>query len=214
LSTRVFTDGDFTGPRKRQIRWGTYEKDDTLLGTFVLDLLVEFERLPRGVSPNVEHYEVIDPGLPKRSRCGDLFGSMHFDSMTPQDARSHPTGSLAAIDEENFLVIENRAAREWWLVHPAPPKLERPLWRGDSSGLCSRKEGKSTAMEKSLSRPHETFLLEPCRKFALMGYYGTTKGGMVVLQPAWQRGCLLASGLCAVGSRIYQEVWVSDFAWF
>src|SRR6266852_5202590 len=29
------------------------------------------------------------------------------------------------------------------------PKLERPLWRGDSSGLCSRKEGKSTAIEKA-----------------------------------------------------------------
>src|ERR1035441_9114753 len=29
------------------------------------------------------------------------------------------------------------------------PTLERPLWRGDSSGLCSRKEGKSTAIEKS-----------------------------------------------------------------
>jgi hypothetical protein len=29
------------------------------------------------------------------------------------------------------------------------PKLERPLWRGDSSGLCPRKEGKSTAIEKA-----------------------------------------------------------------
>src|SRR5258708_30622134 len=29
------------------------------------------------------------------------------------------------------------------------PKLERPLWRGDSSGLCSRQEGKSTAIEKA-----------------------------------------------------------------
>jgi hypothetical protein len=150
LSTRVFTDGDFTGPRKRQIRWGTYEKDDTLLGTFGLDLLVEFERLPRGVSANIEHDEVIEIGLPKKSRCGELVGGMHFDSMTPQDARAHVACSLTAIDEENFLAIENRAAKGWWLVHPAPPNLERPLWRGDSSGLCSRKEGKSTAIEKSV----------------------------------------------------------------
>jgi len=33
------------------------------VATFALVLLVEFERLPRGVSPNIEHYEVI--GLPK-----------------------------------------------------------------------------------------------------------------------------------------------------
>src|SRR5437773_12168133 len=73
---------------------------------------------------------------------------MHFDSMTPQDARAHPAGSLAAIDEENFLAIENRAAKGWWLVHPAPPKLERPLWRGDWSRLCSPKEGKSSNGKK------------------------------------------------------------------
>jgi hypothetical protein len=153
LSTRVFSDGDFTGPRKRQIRWGTYEKDDTLLGTSVLDLLVEFERLSRGVSPNVEHYKVIDLGLPKKSRCGELVDGMHFDSMAPQDRSAHVACSLAAIDEENFLAIENRAAKGWWLVHPAPPKLERLPWRGDSSGLCSRKEGKSTAIERACRGP-------------------------------------------------------------
>jgi hypothetical protein len=115
----------------------------------LLDLLVEFERLPRGVSPNVEYDEVIDIGLPKRSRCGDLFGSMDLDSMTPQDARAHPTGSLAAIDEENFLASKNRAAtKRWWIIHTHTSGTRAPLWRGDSSGLCSRKEGKSTAIEK------------------------------------------------------------------
>ena len=84
----------------------------------MLDLLVEFERLPRGVSPNIEHYEVIDIGLPKKSRCGDLFGSMHFDSMTPQNGSAHLTGSLAAINEENFLASKNRAAtKRWWIIH-------------------------------------------------------------------------------------------------
>ena len=84
----------------------------------MLDLLVEFERLPRGVSPNIEHYEVIDIGLPKKSRCGDLFGSMHFDSMTPQDGSAHLAGSLAAINEENFLASKNRAAtKRWWIIH-------------------------------------------------------------------------------------------------
>ena len=64
------------------------------------------------------HYEVIDIGLPKKSRCGDLSGSMHFDSMTPQNGSAHLTGSLAAIDEENFLASKNRAAtKQWWIIH-------------------------------------------------------------------------------------------------
>jgi hypothetical protein len=35
---------------------------------------------------------------------------MHFDSMTPQNGNAHLAGSLAAIDEENFLASKNRAA--------------------------------------------------------------------------------------------------------
>src|SRR5260370_24414214 len=32
------------------------------------------------------------------------------------------------------------------------PKLERPLWTGDSSGLCYRKAVKSTAIEKAIEK--------------------------------------------------------------
>src|ERR1700730_4947524 len=95
-------------------------------GAGLLDLLVEFARLPRRVSPDVEHYEVIYPGLPKRSRCGDPFGSMHCDSMTPQDRSAYLARSLAAIDEENSRVIENRAAKGW-AIHRTLPKRARPL---------------------------------------------------------------------------------------
>src|ERR1700704_2808715 len=105
------------GRRERQLAAG------------LLDLLVEFEGLPRRVSPNVEHYEVIYLGLPKRSRCGDPFGSMHCDSMTPQDRSAYLARGLAAIDEENFLVIENRAAKGW-AIHRTLPKRARPLQEG------------------------------------------------------------------------------------
>ena len=124
----------------------------------MLDLLVEFERLPRGVSPNIEHYEVIDIGLPKKSRCGDLFGSMHFDSMTPQYGSAHLAGSLAAIDEKNFLAKNRAATKRWSIIHNPTSETRAPLGRGDSSGLCSRKEGKSTAIEK---RCHTTLEMSP-----------------------------------------------------
>ena len=118
LSGRGIFGDDFTGPSKRKVGCGPNEKGNSLPGTCLLDLLVEFERLPRGVSPNIEHYEVIDIGLPKKSRCGDLFGSMHFDSMTPQNGSAHLAGSLAAINEENFLASKNRAAtKRWWIIH-------------------------------------------------------------------------------------------------
>ena len=104
----------------------------------MLDLLVEFERLPRRASPNVEHYEVIYLELPKRSRCGDPFGSMLCNSMTPQDRGVYHARSLAAIDEENFLVIENRAAKGW-AIHRTLPKRARPLRPGRVNKLLKIK---------------------------------------------------------------------------
>src|ERR1019366_6953705 len=75
---------------------------------------------------------------------------MHFDSMTPQDGSAHLAGRLAAIDEENFLASKNRAAtKQWWIIHNHTSETRAPSWRGDSSGLCSRNDGKSTAIEKA-----------------------------------------------------------------
>jgi hypothetical protein len=70
-----------------------------LLGTCVLHLLVEFERFPRGVSANVEHDEIVDIGLPQKSRGGDLFSFMHLDSVTSQDGSAYLTRSLKAVDK-------------------------------------------------------------------------------------------------------------------
>jgi hypothetical protein len=110
----------------------------------LLDLLVEFERLPRRVSPNVEHYEVIYPGLPKRSRCGDPFGGMHCDSMTPQDRSAYLARSPGAIDEENLLIGKSRAATKWRAIHRTLPKRARPLQEGGSSKVCAESGGEST----------------------------------------------------------------------
>ena len=70
--------------------------------------------------------------------------------MTPQDGSAHLAGRLAAIDEENFLASKNRAAtKRWSIIHNHISETRAPSLEGDSSGLCSRKEGKSTAIEKA-----------------------------------------------------------------
>jgi hypothetical protein len=46
---------------------------------------------------------------------------MHLDAVTPQDCGSRLTGSLATVDEENFLARKTRAATKWrWAIHTAP----------------------------------------------------------------------------------------------
>jgi hypothetical protein len=44
------------------------------------------------------------------------------------------------IDEENFLVIENRATKWWWLVHPTLPKLARSRSEGRSGRILVLEE--------------------------------------------------------------------------
>jgi hypothetical protein len=74
------------------------------------NLLTEFECVPGRVSANVEHYELVNIRVPEKPRPGEVRGGMDFDSMTPQDASALLAGSLAPIDEENFLTRKNRAA--------------------------------------------------------------------------------------------------------
>src|SRR5713226_8865397 len=98
------------------------------MGTPVHYLTVEFQRFRRGVSANVEHDEIVDMGLPQKSRCGDLFSFMHLDSVTSQDGSAGFARSLKAVDEENFLVGKNRAVTTWWAIHTTLPKPARPLY--------------------------------------------------------------------------------------
>src|ERR1700730_6932376 len=131
LPARGVTSGDFTGPGTRQVLWGPGEEDDSLPWVRCPNLLVEFERFRRGVSAKVKHQEIVETGLPEKSRSRDLFSFMHLDSLTPEDRSAHLARSLAAVDEENFFVGKNRAATQWRrAIHRTPPKRARPFWQG------------------------------------------------------------------------------------
>src|SRR5229473_8008158 len=117
LSARGVVAGDFTGPGTRQVDWRPDEEGNSLPRVRCPNLLVEFERFPRGVSANVKHDEIVDMRLPQKACCGDLFSFMHLDSVTSQDGSAGLTGSLAAVDEQNFFVSKNRAATKWWTIH-------------------------------------------------------------------------------------------------
>src|SRR5258708_3551210 len=92
---------DFTGPLKRQIRWGTYEKDNTLRGISVVDLLEPLKHLSCRVSANIEQDKIVRAGLPEKSRLGEVLDRMHLDSMTLEDVNAHLTRRLAAVDQKN-----------------------------------------------------------------------------------------------------------------
>ncbi len=129
LSARGIIDGDFIGPGTRQVLWRAEKENEVLMGTPVYYLTVEFQRFGREVSANVEHDEIVDMGLPEKSCGGDLFSFMHLDCVTSQDGSAHLARSLAAVDEENFFVSENRAATKWWAIHTTPPKRAPSLRR-------------------------------------------------------------------------------------
>src|SRR6266849_7581753 len=127
LPARGVIAGEFTGPRPRQVLRWTRQEGELLTRVSSPNLLVEFERFSRGVSANVEHDEIVDMGLPQKSRCGEFLGFMHLYCVTSQDGSARLTGSLAAVDEQNFFVGENRAATKWWAIHMTLPKRARPF---------------------------------------------------------------------------------------
>jgi hypothetical protein len=126
MSARGVTVGDFTWPGARHVRWRPSEEDDSLPWVRFPDLLVEFERFRRGVSANVEHDEILDIGLPKKSSSGDLFSLMHLYCVSSQDGGARLAHSPKAVDEENFFSGKSRVATKWrWAIHTTPPKRAR-----------------------------------------------------------------------------------------
>lgn len=94
----------------------------------MLDSEVEIERISREMSTNIQQDQIVELGSPQKPRSREILGDMHLDAVTLQDACAHVAGKLVKIDEENFLVIENREATKWWwLVHPVHPRLARVL---------------------------------------------------------------------------------------
>jgi len=86
------------------------------------DLLVEFPRLFRGISPNVEHHEIVYIGLPEKSRCREFVGFIHLNCATAQHGSAHLARSLAAVDEEDSLAtkISETARTTVVFLEPSP----------------------------------------------------------------------------------------------
>jgi hypothetical protein len=92
----------------------------------MLDLKVEIASFAREISTSIQQYQIVDLGSPQRSRHVEAIGRINANAVTPEDISARVAGRLVGIDEENFLVIENRAATKWWwLVHPILPKPKR-----------------------------------------------------------------------------------------
>ena len=90
----------------------------------MLDLEVEVESLTRDISTSIQQYQIVKLGSPQRSRRLEVVSRIDFNAATSQDTRAHVASVLVGVDEQNFLVIENRATPKWWwLVHPALPRL-------------------------------------------------------------------------------------------
>jgi len=131
----LFWSHDLGRPSQRQEGRRADEKDNALAGARVLDLDIEFESLSREMSTSSKQYQVVELGPPQRSRRLEAVSRIDLYAATSQDARAHVASALVGIDEENFLVIEDRATKWWWLVHPTLPKLARFRSEGRSGRI-------------------------------------------------------------------------------
>jgi hypothetical protein len=141
LPARGVIAGEFTGPRPRQVlRWARQE-GELLTRVSSPNLLVEFERFRRGVSANVEHDEIVDMGLPQKSRSGDLFSFMHLDRVSSQDGGTYLARSLAGVDEGELSCPQEPDDHEVAVGHTQDtPETSAPFLEGDSCKVCAEKE--------------------------------------------------------------------------
>ena len=92
----------------------------------MLDLKVEIASLAREMSTGIQQYQIVELGSPKRPRRLEVVGRINANAVTPEDTSARVAGRLVGIDEENSLVIENRAGtKRRWLVHTKLRKPER-----------------------------------------------------------------------------------------
>jgi hypothetical protein len=109
----LFCSHDLGRPSQRKEGRRADEKDNVLDWARVLDLEVEVESLSGEMSVSTKQYQVIALGSPQRPRRLDTVGRIDLDAVTSQDASAHVASALVGIDEENFLVIEDRATKGW-----------------------------------------------------------------------------------------------------
>jgi len=120
-----FSSHELGRPSQRQVRRRSDEKGYAIPSARVVDIEVEIESLPREMSASIQQYQVVDMGSPQRSPRLEVVSRVDCNAVTLQDASTHLASALVGVDEENSLVIENRAAKWWWLVHPALPRRAR-----------------------------------------------------------------------------------------
>jgi hypothetical protein len=137
----LFCSHDLGRPVQRQEGRRADEKDNALAGAGVPDLDIEVESPFREMSTSRKQYQVVELGSPQRSRPLEAVSRVDFYAVTPQDARPHVASAPVGIDEENSLVIETRATKWWWLVHPTLPKLARFPSEGSLAGFSSWRDG-------------------------------------------------------------------------
>jgi hypothetical protein len=90
----------------------------------VLDLKVEIASVAREMPLSIQQYQIVGLGSPQISRHLEAIGRINPNALTPEDASVRVAGGPMGVDEENLLVIENRAGTKWWwLVHT---KLRKP----------------------------------------------------------------------------------------
>jgi len=94
-------------------------------------------------------------GSPQRSPSLEVVSRVDCNAVTLQDASAHLTSAMVGIDEENFLVIANRATtKRRWLAHADLPKLKRVprrLERILSPGGVQVKENGKAPIQPGLS---------------------------------------------------------------
>src|SRR5271167_2855612 len=107
----LFCCHDLGRPSQRQEGRRADEKDHALTAARALDLDIEVESLSREMLTSSKQYQVVALGSPQRSRRLEAVSRIDLDAATSQDTRSRVASALVGIDEENFLVIENRATK-------------------------------------------------------------------------------------------------------
>ena len=78
-----------------------------LVGARAPDLKIEIEGVSSKMSASVQQYQIVEPGSPQGSRRLEVVGRIDLDAATAQDAGARVAGTLAGVDEEDFLAIED-----------------------------------------------------------------------------------------------------------
>jgi len=95
---------DVIRPRKRQIDWWTDQERDPLFWTRPPNQFTKFASLPSEMFAHVEHYQVVQIGMPEKLCRTQVLRDVYLDAVTAKKGSSHVPRGLGTVDQENFLV--------------------------------------------------------------------------------------------------------------